>query len=89
VQFEDYTCDSSPEVCEIQSIRPKLDKARREEEAAEYKATFLDALKGLEAASKYMCQFDTGNNITVMHNEDENEFLQTESSRKKEMRDSY
>jgi hypothetical protein len=24
-----------------------------------------------------------------MHNEDENEFLQTESSRKKEMRDSY
>jgi hypothetical protein len=36
------------------------------EEVAEHKATFLDALKGPKTARKYMCPFDTENNITVM-----------------------
>jgi hypothetical protein len=36
-------------------------------EVAEHKAAFLDAPKGLEAASKCMCQFDTENNIIVMY----------------------
>jgi hypothetical protein len=39
---------------------------RSEEEVAEHKATFLDAVKGLKAARKYIHQFDTKNNITVM-----------------------
>jgi hypothetical protein len=39
----------------------------------EHTATFLDALKGLEAAEKYMCQFDTMNCIIVMHSRVENE----------------
>jgi hypothetical protein len=57
VQCEDYTtCDSALEVCGIQSVDPVLDQhlTRPEEEVAEHKATFLDALKGLEAARKYM-----------------------------------
>jgi hypothetical protein len=33
----------------------------------------LDALKALEAARKYMCQFYTKNNIIVMCNKVENE----------------
>jgi hypothetical protein len=37
-----------------------------EEEVAELKTTLLDILKGLEAASKYIYQFDTKNNITIM-----------------------
>jgi hypothetical protein len=39
-----------------------------DEEVAEYKATFIDALKGLEAARKYIRQFYTKNIITVMCN---------------------
>jgi hypothetical protein len=39
-----------------------------EEEVAECKATFLDALKGLEVARKYMCQYGTENNVIVMCN---------------------
>jgi hypothetical protein len=41
--------------------------------AFEEEATFLDTLQGLEAARKYMCQFDTENSITVMGNKVENE----------------
>jgi hypothetical protein len=52
--------------------RPE-ENPEEEEEVAEYKATFLDALKILEAARKYICQFDTKNNITVMCTEVENE----------------
>jgi hypothetical protein len=48
-----------------------------EEEVAEYKETFLDALKGLEAAINYMCQFYTKNNITVKCNKEENELYYT------------
>jgi hypothetical protein len=43
-----------------------LTKPEEEEEVAENKATFLDALKGPEAARKYMCQFGTKRSITVM-----------------------
>jgi hypothetical protein len=46
------------------------EKPEETEEVAEHKATFLDALKGLEAARKHMCQFDTKNNITVICNKD-------------------
>jgi hypothetical protein len=74
VQSEDYpTRDSALEVCGVQSVDQVLDqhltRAEEEEEVAEYKGTFLDALKTLEAARKYMCQFDTENNIIVMCNE--------------------
>jgi hypothetical protein len=41
-------------------------RTRRKEEVAEHKAMFLDSRRELEAATKYMCQFDTENNITVM-----------------------
>jgi hypothetical protein len=41
-------------------------------EVAEHKATFLDALKGLEATSKYISQFVSENSIIVMCNRDEN-----------------
>jgi hypothetical protein len=34
--------------------------------------TFLDVLHGLEAARKYMCQFDTENSTAVMGIEVEN-----------------
>jgi hypothetical protein len=44
-----------------------------EEEVAQHKATFLVALKGLEALGKYSCQFYTKNTITAMCNNDENE----------------
>jgi hypothetical protein len=43
-----------------------LTRSEEEEEVAEHKALFLDALKRLEAARKYMCQFDTKNSIIVM-----------------------
>lgn len=38
-----------------------------EKDVAEHKNnTFLDALKGLEAARKYVCQIDIKNNIIAM-----------------------
>jgi hypothetical protein len=78
VQYEKYaTCDSSLEVCGIQRatqmLHQHLTMTEEEQEVAEHKATFLDALKGLDAARKYMCQFETKNNITVMCNIVENE----------------
>jgi hypothetical protein len=79
VQFKNYTtCDSGFGVCQP-GVRSAFDYARRRirREVVEYKVTFLDALKGLEAARKYVCQFDTENN-TVICNKAENE-LQTES----------
>jgi hypothetical protein len=42
------------------------------EEVAERKATFLDALKGLEATIKNICLFVTANSIIVMCNKVEN-----------------
>jgi hypothetical protein len=91
VQFEDYTCDSTPEFCGIQSVDQVLDQqlTRSEEEpegdkeVAEHKATFLDALKGLEAARKYIHQFHTKNNITVKCNNVQNELYRMRAQRKK------
>jgi hypothetical protein len=73
VQFEDYpTCDSALEVCGFQTVNQVLDqhltRPEEEEEEEDHKATFLDVLKGLEAARKYLCQFDTENNIILMCN---------------------
>jgi hypothetical protein len=44
-----------------------------EGQGSELKATFLDELKGWEAARKYTCHFDTKKNIIVMCSEVENE----------------
>jgi hypothetical protein len=44
-----------------------------DEEEAEYKATFLHAVRGLQAGRKYTCESATKNNITVMCNKAENE----------------
>jgi hypothetical protein len=57
MQFEDCaTCGSALEVCGIQSVDQVLDQhltmPEEEEEVAEHEATFLYALKGLEAARK-------------------------------------
>jgi hypothetical protein len=46
----------------------------------------LDALKRLEAARKYMCQFDTENNITVMCNKVENEIYRLTAQEEKEQK---
>jgi hypothetical protein len=35
--------------------------------------TFLDEVKGLETTRKYICQFGTEGNVTVMCNKVENE----------------
>jgi hypothetical protein len=53
VQFEYYTtCDSALKVCGIQNVDEMLDQhltgPKEEEEVAEHKITFLDALKELE-----------------------------------------
>jgi hypothetical protein len=69
VQFEKYkTCgDSTFVLSELQSIDQVLEqhltRSEEEEEVAEHKAIFLDALKRLETSRKYMCQFDSKNNI--------------------------
>jgi hypothetical protein len=73
VQSEDYlTCDSALNVCGVWSVNQVLDEhftrpeEEPEEEVSEHKATFLDALKGLEAARNYVHQFHTKNHIIVM-----------------------
>jgi hypothetical protein len=50
----------------------KLEEEPEEEKLAEHKASFLDSLKGLEAARKYSCQLDATNNIIVMCSKAEN-----------------
>jgi hypothetical protein len=97
VQSEDYaTCDSALEVYGVQSINQVLgqqltrpEEEPEEEEVAEYKATFLDARKGLEAARKYIRQFEIKNNITVMCNKVENELyqLRAQGERNKKLTD--
>jgi hypothetical protein len=52
-------CDSALDVCEIKSVDQVLDQHltrpdEEEQEVSEHKATFLDALKGLESARKYV-----------------------------------
>jgi hypothetical protein len=66
-------------------VRSTFDWARKEE-VAEHKVAFLDAWKGLEAARKYMCQFDTKNNIIVMCNEVENELHRLRAQEKKKQK---
>jgi hypothetical protein len=46
----------------------------------------LDALKGLEAARKYMCQVDTKNNITVMCRKLKMNYTNQELKEKRNMR---
>jgi hypothetical protein len=53
------------------------------------KVTFLDALKGLEAARKYICQFDTKNNIIVMFNKVENELYRLRAQREKKQKSDW
>jgi hypothetical protein len=55
-QFKDYkTCDSALDLCGIQNVDQVLDQhLTTSEEVAEHKATFLDALNGLEAVRKYV-----------------------------------
>jgi hypothetical protein len=85
--YEKYrTCNSALEVCGIQSINQVLDQhltRPEEEEVSEHKATFLDALKGLEVSRRYMCQFDTENNIIVMCNKVENELYTSRAQGKR------
>jgi hypothetical protein len=51
-----------------------LTRPEEEEEAVvEHKVTFLNALRGLKAARKYIHEFDTKNNIIVICNKVENE----------------
>jgi hypothetical protein len=61
VQFE----VSALELRAIWSINLVLDQHQTRPEVVQ-KATFSVALKGLEAARKYMSQFDTENNIILM-----------------------
>jgi hypothetical protein len=57
----------------------KPEEPEEEKEVAENKATFLDALTGLDAHKKYTCQFDTKNNTTLMCNKVENELYRLKS----------
>jgi hypothetical protein len=57
VQFEDYkTCDSTLEVSGTQSVdqvlAQQLTRPEEEDEVAEHKATFLDALKRTGSSQK-------------------------------------
>jgi Tfp pilus assembly pilus retraction ATPase PilT len=55
----------------------------RPKEEAEHKATFSDAVRGLEAVRKYIRRSDTKNNTTVIHNKAEYE-LHTMRSQEQE-----
>jgi hypothetical protein len=94
VQCEDYpTCDSALEVRGVWSVNQLLDQylirpeEKPEEEVAEHKATFFDALKGWEAARKYICQFHTKNNIIIMCTKVENELYRLTQGEKKQKND--
>jgi hypothetical protein len=61
------TCDSAREVYGLLSVT-HLTIPEEEPEGKmklQNKAIFLDPDKGLEAATKYMCEFDTEKNIVV------------------------
>jgi hypothetical protein len=83
VQFDNYTtCDSALEFCGSHSVNQMLDQwLTRPEKGPEGDKEV--ALKGLEAARKYTCQFDTKNNITVMCNKVENELYKPRAQGKK------
>jgi hypothetical protein len=93
VQFDDdTTCDNTVEDCGIQSVDCMLDKhltraekePEEEEEVAQHEATLLDALEGLETVTKYMCHFDTENNILLKCNEAENELYKLRAEEEEE-----
>jgi hypothetical protein len=93
VQSEDYpTCDSALEICQVWGVDQVLGQhltmpeEETEEEVAEHKATLLDGLKGLEAARKYIHQFDTKNSIIVMCNKVENELYKLRAQEEKKQR---
>jgi hypothetical protein len=83
VQCEDCpTCDNALEVCVYDMLDQHLTRPE-EEEVAEHKPTFLDPLKGLEAARKYVCQLDTENNNIVKCNKIENYLYRLRAEEKK------
>jgi hypothetical protein len=88
VQYEDCTvCNSVLDVCEVQRVDQVLKRElttpeEPEEEAAEDKTTFLDALKELDAARKCMYQFDTEDNIILTCNKLENELHRLRTGRR-------
>jgi hypothetical protein len=95
MRSEDYpTCDSALEVYRVQRVNQVLDEdltrleeeleAEEEVEVAECKATFMDPLKGLEAARKYIHQFDTKNSIIVMCNKLESKLYRLRAQGEKE-----
>jgi hypothetical protein len=65
--------------------RPE-EEPEEEEEVAEHKTTFLDALQRLEAARKDMCQFVTKNSIIIMHNKVEINYTDLELKKKKKQK---
>jgi hypothetical protein len=68
--------------------RPQ-EETEEEEEVAEHKATFWDAPKGLEAARKYIHQFDTQNSTTVICNKVENELYRLRAQGEKKQKTNW
>jgi hypothetical protein len=62
------------------------EEPEEEEEVVECKATVMNALKGLEAARKYICQFDTKHNTIVMCNKVENALYRLKAQGKKKQK---
>jgi hypothetical protein len=65
--------------------RPEKE-TEEEEEVAEYKITFFDAPKGLEAARMYIHRFDAQNSNTVMCNKVENELYRLRAQEEKKQK---
>jgi hypothetical protein len=88
VLFENYTmCNRSLEVCEVQSVDQVLDQQLttpegEPEEKVAKDETILGALKELEAATKYLCQFDTEDSINQMCKKFENEVYRLRTQEK-------
>jgi hypothetical protein len=72
VKSEGYpTCHSIPEICGARNVSQVLDQhltrpGKNQKRKMKLQNIKLDALRGLEAARKYICQFDTKNSIIVM-----------------------
>jgi hypothetical protein len=69
VQFEGYK--TFGHVCGVHTVKQVLDQqlSRPEKDVATDELIFLDALKGLVVARKYMCQFDIVNSIIIICNQ--------------------
>jgi hypothetical protein len=82
--------DSAVKIYGLRSVNQVLEQhltkpgeeTDEEEEVAEHKATFLDTPKGLEAATKYICQFDINNSINVMCSKVDNELYRLRAQAK-------